>query len=82
MSLSEKLEAIRESSHAKYGVEVDETMRRAEEELRQSGIMERALNVGDVAPAFNLPNQDGELVRSGELLKRGALVVTFYRGVW
>jgi len=38
--------------------------------------------VGDVAPAFELINQDGELVRSVDLLSRGPLMITFFRGHW
>ena len=40
------------------------------------------LNVGDLAPAFELDNQDGQLVRSDDLLAHGALVITFFRGHW
>lgn len=82
MALTEKLDAMRAASHAKFGAEIVGTMRRAEEELRRSEIMERALKVGDVAPNFSLPNQDGAIIDSTDLLKQGALVVTFYRGVW
>jgi len=40
------------------------------------------LNVGDKAPLFSLPNAKGELVQLADLLAQGALVLTFYRGVW
>ncbi len=82
MSLSEKLDTLRESSRTRFSPEIVETMKHAGEELRQSGIMSRALKAGDVAPVFSLPNQDGTIINSSELLKRGALVLTFYRGVW
>ncbi|MEL7029388.1 MAG: peroxiredoxin-like family protein, partial [Pseudomonadota bacterium] len=38
--------------------------------------------VGDVLPAFSLPNQDGAAVSSAALLEKGPLVVSFFRGVW
>jgi hypothetical protein len=38
--------------------EVIETIHRATDELRQSGLAERALKRGDRAPAFNLNNQE------------------------
>jgi len=38
------------------------------------------LNVGDLAPAFELDNQDGQLVRSADLLAHGTLLITFFRG--
>ena len=55
---------------------------RAVEELRNSGILTRALKVGDSAPEFNLLNQDGKPVSSGELLSKGPLVIAFLRGRW
>jgi len=57
-------------------------MHRATEELRRSGLAERALKVGDLAPTFELDNQDGQLVRSVDLLAEGPLVITFFRGHW
>jgi len=40
------------------------------------------LNIGDRAPLFSLPNAKGELVKLADLLAQGALVLTFYRGIW
>jgi peroxiredoxin len=55
---------------------------RAVEELRQSGIVNRALQVGAQAPRFELPDQNGKPWRSSELLERGRLVICFIRGRW
>jgi peroxiredoxin len=57
-------------------------MHRATEELRRSGLAARALKVGDLAPTFELDNQDGQRVRSVDLLADGPLVITFFRGHW
>jgi hypothetical protein len=59
-----------------------EIFHRATEELRQSGLAERALKNGDRAPAFILNNQDGNSISSAELLAKGPLVITFFRGHW
>ena len=42
----------------------------------------RALNVGETAPDFELPDVDGQPVRLAALLARGPVVLTFYRGAW
>ncbi|HLH08222.1 MAG TPA: peroxiredoxin-like family protein [Terriglobales bacterium] len=55
---------------------------RATEELRNSGVVDRALTVGDVAPEFTLADQDGQTVSSTALLRKGPLVVAFLRGRW
>ena len=59
-----------------------EIMHRATEELRQSGKAERALGVGSRAPAFALPNQDGQIISSADLLARGPLAISLFRGHW
>lgn len=41
-----------------------------------------ALAVGQRVPAFELPDAEGNLVSSADLLAKGPLVVTFYRGSW
>ena len=59
-----------------------ETMHRATAELKASGIEEQALTLGERAPSFALFNQDHEQVSSGDLLRQGPLVVSFFRGHW
>jgi len=59
-----------------------DAMHRATDELIASGQAERALRAGDKAPEFTLKDPDGKLVSSRELLAKGPLVVSFYRGAW
>ncbi len=55
---------------------------RAIAELEASGVAERILPVGAKAPEFTLPDQNGKMVSSVELLSRGKLIIDFYRGRW
>jgi len=57
-------------------------MKRATDELIASGQAQRTLKVGDKAPVFTLNDADGHPVSSTELLAKGPLVISFYRGVW
>jgi peroxiredoxin len=50
--------------------------------LSQAGVADRVLRPGQALPAFALPNAEGRLVATDELLARGPLVVTFFRGQW
>jgi peroxiredoxin len=59
-----------------------EAMHRATAELITSGQAGRALKAGDKAPDFVLNDPDGKPVSSRDLLAKGPLVVSFYRGVW
>ena len=52
------------------------------EKLYASQVAETALTVGDIAPDFTLPNVTGQPVSLYEVLKRGPVVVSFYRGGW
>jgi peroxiredoxin len=61
---------------------VHEPIHRATAELVASGAAGRALKAGDKAPAFTLQDADGVAHASADLLARGPLVLSFYRGVW
>jgi peroxiredoxin len=87
MSLQAKLDAFKadfEAGNPPYNVpySVIETMHRATAELIESGAARRAKKAGDVVPSFSLKDPEGNLVNSADLLKRGPLVLSFYRGVW
>ena len=82
MSLEEKLAAMRQESAKKFTPEKRAIFQKSKEELKASGILETVLNVGEIMPSFNLKNARGEFVNSAQLLEKGNLVVTFYRGVW
>jgi peroxiredoxin len=55
---------------------------RAVEELFATGIEDRILPVGSVAPEFALNDSSGRLVRSQDMLALGPVVVKFFRGRW
>lgn len=87
MTLQAQLDAFKadfEAGKPPYNVppSVIETMQQATAELIASGKAERALKAGDRAPAFVLRDPDGLPVTSVDLLAKGPLVLSFYRGVW
>ena len=81
-TLAERLERIEASFAKQAPAEALAVMDRATDELRESGIMSRIPTPGSPLPDFKLEDTDGNLVSSQSLLDQGALVVTFYRGVW
>ena len=80
--LTEQLEKIRESSKSRIPEDAQVIMHRATEDLRSSGIMDGVLGVGASIPHFALNNTHGERVESQDLLAKGALVLSFFRGKW
>ncbi len=81
-SLQDQLDAI--TSNTRQLVQADRLAvgERAIAELFATGIEERILPVGALAPAFALYDASGKLVRSEDLLALGPLVVKFFRGRW
>lgn len=57
---------------------VDDIIRKAK--AFQQG--DDAIQIGQKAPAFELPNAEGKLESLDTLLAKGPLVLTFYRGSW
>ncbi|GLQ56126.1 peroxiredoxin-like family protein [Devosia nitrariae] len=50
--------------------------------LRRTDVVSHALQVGDTAPDFLLPDENGRLHSSKDLREGGPLVISFYRGGW
>ena len=82
MSLEQQLAAIRAGATKQIPAKGLAIMHRATERLQQSGLAERAIGVGDQMPEFSLRAEAGNEVCSPDLLARGPLVLTFFRGVW
>lgn len=80
--LQERLDEFRSKFLGSAPPEVVTIFKEGIEELRQSGIAEKAVNVGDQAPDFELPNATGEKVVLSQLLQRGPVVLAWYRGGW
>jgi peroxiredoxin len=82
MSLNQQLDQLTAKLRAMVPAERLAVVDCAAQELVQSGLAERALKAGDHAPGFELPDGDGMLWRSEDLLRGGPLAVVFYRGRW
>ena len=82
MSLAEQLDKIRAGGAKRIPPERLAIMHRATEDLRNSDVMNGVIRVGDPLPAFALQNADGLEVRSADMLARGAIVLSVFRGSW
>lgn len=82
MSLKAELDAFRADFMAQAPAEIREAMSRADMELAASGILDRGLKAGDKVPDFRLPEARGGFVRLKDLLAKGPVVLSFYRGGW
>jgi peroxiredoxin len=62
--------------------DVQQTVGEVFQRLLSSNITDHAKDVGDTAPEFSLPNVKGGTTSLSELLQRGPVVLSFYRGGW
>jgi len=51
-------------------------------EVADSGILDKAINLGDKAPDFTLPDALGNSVSLYDELAKGPVILTWYRGSW
>ncbi|MFC5862475.1 peroxiredoxin-like family protein [Acidicapsa dinghuensis] len=82
VSLQDQLDEITSNTRKLVQPERLAIGERSVEELFATGIEERILPVGALAPEFALKDSAGRLVRSADLLTLGPLVIKFFRGRW
>jgi peroxiredoxin len=77
-TLRERLDAIKARSKPEVTARYDRLVLA----LRKADVASGALKAGDAIPEFMLANADGDLVASADLLAKGPLIMSFYRGRW
>lgn len=82
MSLSEELEQFNRGFIEQVPEGVITEMAAATEMLQKSGLADRAVQAGQSAPEFDLPELGGGRVRLSEAIENGPVVISFYRGAW
>ncbi|MCA1029562.1 AhpC/TSA family protein [Bacillus timonensis] len=82
MSLQTELKALNEDFSKKTPKFVLKWMNASAEKLAKQGLERNAMKEGDVIPDFGLKNAVGKTIHIRELLKKGPVVLNFYRGGW
>jgi peroxiredoxin len=82
LSLQEQLEELTNKLRALVPAERLALVDRSAQELKNSGLAAHALQKDERAPQFELPDGDGMVWKSEDLLRSGPLVIVFYRGRW
>lgn len=80
--LTDQLNDLKQQLGREIPKEVLKEIGRFVQGLAQSGIEKTSCQVGDRIPSFALPNVTGKVVASGDILARGPMVLSFYRGAW
>ncbi|HET7871183.1 MAG TPA: peroxiredoxin-like family protein [Terriglobales bacterium] len=82
MSLHQQLAELTTKLQSLVPADRLSTIDRAVEQLTRSEISKNVLKPADKAPDFELLDGDGMAWHSDDLLRRGPLIVVFYRGRW
>jgi len=82
MSLKDQLAEYRAGWYRRVPTERQAIMQRHIDELRSGTIARTMLKVGDRVTAIVLENAKGAIIDVATLLKKGPVIVTFYRGGW
>ena len=82
MSLTKELADYSVSSAERMAADTKERFDHEKERLRASGLGEQGLKVGARVADFTLRNAGGEDVQLADLLAKGPVVLSFYRGGW
>src|SRR6185436_6073277 len=78
LSLTDVLASLRDKQSVKWRSLYDALV----QHLIDEGTAADALKAGDKLPDFMLASAEGHFVRSQELLAKGPVVLSFYRGRW
>lgn len=81
-SLQDELNVKKDAFNAKAPDEKKKMYAEGIETVAKSGVLENAMQVGDMAPDFTLSNAKGEAVTLSTYLAKGPVVLTWYRGGW
>lgn len=81
-SLKSKLEEKKTSFELKANDNTKRAYKEGLESVEHSGVTSKAMKVGDKAPNFTLKNAIGEPIALYDYLKKGKVILTWYRGGW
>ena len=65
-----------------YTRETVEELIQVTNEMAEQSLAKTTIREGDRIPSFESKDATGDLIRSSDLLNRGPLVISFYRGGW
>ena len=81
-TLAAQLAAFRESMLERAGPRTGAAVMAAYQAAIDAGLPGKAVQVGEMAPDFALPDCSGRVRRLSEALAGGPVVLVFYRGLW
>ena len=82
MNLTEQLNDLKQQLGQEIPRETLEEIGQFIHGLVQTGIEKTSRQAGETIPSFVLPDVSGRMISSEDILSRGPMVLSFYRGFW
>ena len=82
MALAEQLNKTLSDFSRDVPSNIKDPILKAKEDLSASFDTSQVIRIGEHLPSFSLPDATNNQVSSSDLLKKSALLITFYRGGW
>ena len=80
--LAKQIEQFNNELATQVPQEVLEAFGKSIKDLKTKNIEEKSIKLGAIMPDFSLPNAKNEIIHSKEILKKGKMIIAFYRGSW
>ena len=81
-NLAKKIEEINENLATQLPAEIINVFSQSIQDLKNSKIDQNSIQIGYRFPDFNLRNTNNQMIHLNELLNKGKVIVTFFRGSW
>jgi peroxiredoxin len=81
-SLAKQIESLNNELSQQIPQEVSEVFEKSINDLKTQNIENKSIQIGNILTPFSLPNTKNQLIHSKDVLKKGKMILAFYRGSW
>ncbi|AYZ13689.1 AhpC/TSA family protein [Chryseobacterium arthrosphaerae] len=81
-TLAKQIEQLNQELSLQLPQEVINAFGKSVDDLKTKNMEDRCIQPGEKMPEFLLPNATGKIIDSNDILKKGKMILAFYRGSW
>ncbi|OCA75252.1 peroxiredoxin-like family protein [Chryseobacterium arthrosphaerae] len=81
-TLAKQIEQLNQELSSQLPQEVINAFGKSVDDLKTKNMEDRCIQPGEKMPEFILPNATGKMIDSNDILKKGKMILAFYRGSW
>ncbi|MGG7440007.1 peroxiredoxin-like family protein [Chryseobacterium arthrosphaerae] len=81
-TLAKQIEQLNQELSSQLPQEVINAFGKSVDDLKTKNMEDRCIRPGEKMPEFILPNATGKMIDSNDILKKGKMILAFYRGSW